>query len=391
MSAHDKSHLAEDWYRSQTEIPKKVHKTRYVKRHELEHDTTNTPNLSDADMYLNMTIHNYFEDRTIPCNYTENRKKPLLWNGKDWKMSVVRFDCPSQEIPMFFWKGDTNFQLGVYTVRDDAVIEQSGFQNVEYVSREDPVPADGEKAIWTVDQMVEAINSAVDVACDALPVANPLRATPANRPRLIYIPESQLFQWIYPETIAGAAPYTGLTWTDGLGGTAYIYVNQKLDFLFDNFPKLESKTGSRVDSVRYLVYDNPNNLVDIGGSNYYVMEQQHSTLNLWYELYKIVITSNMEIRKEYIGIATDNEAGGNPDSLSARGILTDFDLAFPRATSLRINYAPTAEYRWIDVLKEGILDFLDFKIYYQTQDGRLRELLLEPDQSANIKVLFRKK
>jgi hypothetical protein len=390
-------------------IQRSVAKSKYQRNYQMDHIQTNNPNLSNTDVYLNMTIHNFNTNDRIVAAYTEDRKKALLKNASDYKMSVVRFDAPSQEIPMFFWR-DNYYSITIRVV-DSANTVYEVQEYLKFVPREIPAETGDNRAVYTVDQMIESIRQAINDICDQLPATCPIRLNQNFRPNLSFNPSTSLFDWIIKQDVSGGAPWANLTFENTIdpttqatslatvsNATAQLFVNRKLDFLFENIPKKEFQPSSTTFQTNnketlYNVIPGGYNIQDIAGTDYYILRQTFSTINLWYELYKIVIISNMEIRKEFIGVSTGDTNSNQiePSSLLARGILTDFDVEYNRATASRITYQPTAEYRFIDILKDGDLTFLDFQVFYQTVDGLLRPVLLEPNQSANIKILFRQK
>lgn len=56
-------------------------------------------NLSQADVYVDILKHNGTSDSKLDMDYVEERNQPLLDNPRDWKMSIVRLDFPSYNLP----------------------------------------------------------------------------------------------------------------------------------------------------------------------------------------------------------------------------------------------------------------------------------------------------
>lgn len=61
-----------------------------------------SPDLSDENIYLNVTLYNSGNDE-INAEYTEERSIPILPRASDYKMTVVRFDLPTSSAPLFIF------------------------------------------------------------------------------------------------------------------------------------------------------------------------------------------------------------------------------------------------------------------------------------------------
>lgn len=56
-------------------------------------------NLSQADVYVDIIKHNGTQNQRLDMDYVEERNQPLIDNPTDWKMSIIRLDFPSYDIP----------------------------------------------------------------------------------------------------------------------------------------------------------------------------------------------------------------------------------------------------------------------------------------------------
>lgn len=345
------------------------------------HEQTNCPNLSDEDVYVNITIHNN-SDGVINAEFAETRRQPLFNKQSDYKMSIVRMDMPSTNVPYFTYDNDMSV-----TLRHDAsnTIARENLQLIKtYFNSE----IASQSTIWSTGQMLQMINNALFDAYDALDVnvGDTLRA-----PWFEYDSESKRF-----------VLYADLAYEDTDPNRVEVWVNSNLyDRLFPSFDVVtmgENLPDGMDVRFRFIKSQGYYNVVTYANpppvptpplypDNYvFRIVQDFDTTGNWYDFYKIVVLSrDMNIRKEFVSTLGSE---GNTNQLA---VVTDFTYDFPTNNADRITYVPTAEYRWMDLLNNTPLDKLSFQLFYQTESTSLIPVKLKPQQTVNLKVLFRKK
>jgi hypothetical protein len=91
--------------------------------------------------------------------------------------------------------------------------------------------------------------------------------------------------------------------------------------------------------------------------------------------------------------------GSNPSLISSGNNsnivlqLTDLELLNEKGSDWKpaVLYAPTAEYRLIDLFGNAPLHQIDIQVYWKDRFGNVYPLVLAPGATANIKIMFRKK
>lgn len=126
------------------------------------------------------------------------------------------------------------------------------------------------------------------------------------------------------------------------------------------------------------------------------MSQESNTLYLWNELRTILFTTGtITVRNEAVPLL--NAAGQvqqvNNNSLK---ILTDFEpqSASPTSGGSFKNYFqfyPQGPYRLLDLTGTRELSYIDFQIFWQNSLGVIFPLLIPPNQSVSVKIMFMKK
>ena len=354
----------------------------------------NSPDLADEDIYVNVTVTNNTQG-TIEATYQTTSNEPILGNPSDYKGTIARLDLPSTDIEKFTFEANTysislEYPTNSFTSRQFLVLD-------DVVLVPNPIHID-DNAIYFIKQMVKSINDAFVAAYAAIVADNggPLPiGHPQGPPMVVYNSPLNVIEVYAP------IEYDDFTST----GTANpnkinIYATTNLGFMFQNiyseFIGLNSPSG---EDFRIKVTDEINNsgsfsyplryttlpvVLPGGAIDSYVLRQEYGTINLWYDTYKIVLTTDMNVRREYI---IDSGSEGDLEYLP---ILTDFNYEFTRNHYERLSYAANP-FRWFDLLQTTPLKKISFRILLQTRDGRLFPLQILPGESFNIKMLFRKK
>lgn len=127
--------------------------------------------------------------------------------------------------------------------------------------------------------------------------------------------------------------------------------------------------------------------------------QEYNTMYTLSNIRTIIFTTNsIETRPEYL---PSNENGNvlekirntfNPDS---KNILSYYDIIYDTNSQSGANwrqylyFAPSIE-KWVDLTSSSSLNRINIEIYFQTVDGSIHPLFLPLNNSADIKLSFRK-
>lgn len=343
-------------------------------------------NLSNQDIYVNVSLTNTNDVGVLPAKFLEERAQPLLKNPSEYKMSVVRFDIPSTAIKKFSYQNDF-----IITLVHPASGLQSQQTMVLIPSDVGTTLDDDPLGVWSFNQITQSINVTYQTAFndlvaqyEAINGPGSWVTDPGNRPQsppiMYYNEVDKLFSVYCPTDME-----------DSNADRVELWWNYEFHRLFITFYVEFYGIGIPTNlDIRVKIYDQLKNSETVNTINYYVMTQEYETTTLWFDTYKIVIVSHsMPIRREYIAaISNQLDISGNTVQL---GVLADFDYSFDTANISRIRYIPSAEFRWIDLLTTTPLKKLDIEIFVENTQGTLRPVILQPGQTFNCKLLFRRK
>jgi len=341
----------------------------------------NAPNLADEDIYLDITIHNPIENtKTIPASFQSTRDISILSNQKDYKMSVIRLDIPIEQIQKFLFEENkysitlSHFSTGI-TSQQYLILDQVIFNSV----------VGNNTDIYYYKQIIKSCNDALELAFNDIInqyniIYNPLTYPPAGAPTkktfITYNAISKLF------TI-----HSPVENTDSNPERIEFYMNYNLSFLFETI--MQEKYGFNLTSLldsRIIIRDEYNNRDTFDGQDYYLQISEFENTGSWYNFYHIILVSEgMHCRKEnFMSTQTGSRA-------ITYGVVADFSYSFQTADDSRIQYVPTSEFRFTDLLTEGPLKFIDFELFVQHTNATISNIHISPGQNASLKILFRKK
>ena len=129
------------------------------------------------------------------------------------------------------------------------------------------------------------------------------------------------------------------------------------------------------------------------------MYQEISSVSLWNPVASIVFCSTMlpvvptqTSKPNVISNQTNNFSSGG-DNSNLASILSDFEIAVDGANQYRpfILYAPSAEYRLIDLFSGSDLNRLNIQVFWKDHFGNLNPLYVPPGCAAHMKLMFRRK
>jgi hypothetical protein len=342
--------------------------------------------LKSDNIYYNVSVTNDDPTMVASASFSDNRIVPILKKRDDYYCAIVRFRVPITSVPLLIFESDDyHIQLSYHGVNYNSYVGFISHGNDTLYSP--PI-----NAIRDVQHFLDCINTTLNNLYDAVAAANPLDPNiPLNDPPIIIFDRAtQLFSLRCRTEFVNTVPTGSPTppFNPPLPNVLAIYFNFPLNdlFLFESIVSTNpvSQAQPLVASM-IIVKDNGNNLVTIGGHNYYNMTQDQSTVYLLAQFESIVFVSNS------LGTKAEDVPGigGGDNTLS---IIADFELA--QTTPLDRGYAQffqTGPYRWIDFDATDQLRNLKIDAYWSSVDGRLFPLYLFTNQIMTMKLLFRKK
>lgn len=355
--------------------------------------------MTDPELiYLDLQVKNNFNTGNIKSQVvlTDNRNTPIVQNASNYKMSVVRFTCDTNFLPVFLVtikpeQSDPN--LTIYSV----TLENNGFFVTKPIiwspEMSAPVPPspssnpNGNQQALTsyyyllnYQHFIKLINKAYKEAMDELKILDV---------SLIGIPEPYLF-W---NTDNLTAEMRGVSTNFNVENLSHvnIYMNVSLYALFSSFSAKETFLSNERDYKLKLESNNTSNIV---GSNV-ILKQNYSTIANWSPVSSIVFASTiLPIRPSNISspITYRNglilPAGGSNNSTI--NIISDISTN-EQSFKPNIIYNPSAEYRFIDLLSSGPISNVNILVFWKSKTGLFVPLVLNSGSSASMKILFQKK
>lgn len=411
------------------------HDDRYIIRPGIQKKTS-----EEDHVYLNIVIANTSTTELQIAEYSAPRTTPLLNNPSDYYLTVQRFTVPLQQVPIFVFLDNTYSVTISYNGTDYQTI-------LTYVPGYTPIlnPSSPEnRYVYSYNQFIDSINNGlgdsmtaftaalplysnvtvysagqavrfnlagVDVAYSSInsgnvgntPNTSPTFWAPLTTPYLEYNPVTKLIRLI------ASRGYHNVNFSDE-NQPLKIWFNTDLWNFFSNFEKIyngNTPAPYNANGKNYNIIIKPtgNNDViipaifedfgmDIQG---YAMSQEFISLYNWNSMRNIVfVTSTIPIRSEAIpsqsGIASPFVTNATTAS-AFRPILTDFQLLVNEGPEARsyAQYFPSGEYRLVDVTGTNPLVNIDLKVYWQDKFQNLYPIYINPLDTLDIKILFRKK
>jgi len=314
------------------------------------------------NIVANIGLYNPVESsKKIRAELDVALEKPILNRCKDYKLTVLRFQCMLTSVKPLFSVDGKVFRLMLRTINN------SNTQTVVATS-----------SIESINDFVEMVNSMLSLAHTAF-LPGP------DKPYIYYQPENKLFYLVYPS----------------------IYITMQVDILMNQtlYTYLSGFAADRLVNFQYNEdwYLIKKLLMPDDGYNYsspkyslpgYRLVEEYPTDFRFNSLQSVIVTSNIPVRNEYLPQVTGNQVSipSNPFSyISMLPVLTDFRpaLQYYGQQNSSIIYYPQSEYRWIDLISDAPLDRLSFNFLYQTTDQKIHQIYLEPGESVSLKLYFK--
>jgi hypothetical protein len=339
------------------------------------------------NIVANLTLFNKFDAKSpIPAVLDVVLEKPILDKCSNYKMAILRFQCP------------------LYNIRPNYIIKGQ-----EFIVRLDDEGSTVYEESVSVSQIGNSIHEFLDVVNKLFesvwldyvayhPSSNfPQKAFPF----LIFDPVTQLFSLVYWEHFDGDHEHIDTQ----VNPTLYYYIASiPAKQLSNGFFSFQTKEKVFIDNVdienRYYLSSFYNNKgiskTGIAPTEYnaYKITAEFPTGYRFNDFQSILVLSNIPIRQETIPQATGQLSAYLPNKLSyiaTLPVVSDFRAAVSKYSdqNSELIYYPPGEYRWIDLLYDGPLDRLLFDFRYQLIDQSVHQIMLSPGDSVSLKIYFK--
>jgi hypothetical protein len=323
---------------------------------------------------VNLSLYNPTDaGKKISARIDVPLEKPILRKMSDYKLTILRFQCPLTTVfPPYSLQG-TEFQVTISTAfRSETRSSTGGGMLSSYI---------GDFLEFLLNPLISACHSAM------VPYIN---GADARRPPYVYYqPQEKLMYFVVP------AEYQQ---------SVNIFVNRGIYKFISGFP------FQKIDDDNYMLrYYAPDNSIlysppvqttvnkypkwQIAGEAINIPQEYPSDYR-FNQLQSVIVTSNLPVRQEILPQSTQQDVfnPSNPLSyISTLPILIDSrpDVNQFGLQNSSLIYFPTGEFRWIDLLSDGPLDRLSFEFLWQSSDQQIHELYLDPGESVSLKLYFR--
>ena len=129
-----------------------------------------------------------------------------------------------------------------------------------------------------------------------------------------------------------------------------------------------------------------------------VLAQDYPTTPLWNPILSLVLTTAlMPVCSELTGTPQIYTTGGQifnrGDNNNILNIIADIDLELKRGDEYKpvARYEPISEYKLIDLQSNAPVNSIEINLFWRDSYGSLHPFLLDTGNSANLKLMFRKK
>lgn len=360
--------------------------------------------------YYNVRIQNGNSDgQPTVCAFREQRTVPIIENPSEYYFSCIRFNVPTSTIPLLIIPvqpyPNTDTSKTIYSIS----LSFNGYTSRQYLiwspneafsSDASPVTpkyglnnvmkgSDASDSFYycrSYNQFLIMVNNAFAAATADL-IANATLPDDATAPYVLYDSNSKLF------TIKAMAKY----FASGSEMQVNIYFNNDLFSLLGAFNHILARRSPDGKERQILMNKLPDNS-NVDGSGIISIVQEYSTLVNWMGFRSIIITTgSIPIESEGIPLAlpyygASSVATGEPIFLN---IISDYDALLDAGGAQdfqsSFQYAYSGEYRLIDLKGTQALTSFDIQVYWSDVFGGLHELMINPNESASFKFLFRKK
>jgi hypothetical protein len=351
------------------------------------------PNTRNTDfIYYECVSYNSSMTAYTPAKYSNSRLQPIVPKLSDYKFAVVRLESNVQDVPLFF-NTDLDLTFSLIYPPDNIVITSTLFNGQD-------IP------IFNYSQVIDEFNADLASAWTALIAAYQVihgagswvsNGKPQNVPGVTFNPSTDFFTFYMDAVSYYDFPLSGNA------NQVLLALSPTFSFLFAGnytlpisqvYPAL-SATNDDVLIFNPGFANTNEESFSTGGAGFtgpYITNiSQYSSDANWYQIQQILLISDsLSCRKEYVGNSNTSSSGSQ-----VRGVIVDFNIRVDNTNAFnpttRFVYIPLADYRYVDLFGDTPLYTLDFGLYYSTKTQSIRPVMIPPQQSFNVKILFTKR
>jgi len=319
--------------------------------------------------YLDITINGSTDTSNLQeAIFSSTRAVPYLKKCNEWELGIVRFQVPSTFIPSFFYNPLWEVSLFYNNTKATAFLQ---YDLGSYNTNLGPYAI--LKPIYNVSDFILMVNNAYKVAAGVL---SSLVSILIDPPQMLFDAGSGIITLLAPKLFF-----------DEILSLGYIGMNPPLYEYFKSISALYYKDNNPTYNGYFIfrVYETLNNQETFNSIVYLKMVGDVSTIDNWEVLTQIVISCNS------VPVTPEMRAIGSGATPLLKAILTDFNFVGLLNNNLDIQFYNQGNIRWYDMVSAHELSTFDLEFNWKDVKGNIYPIYIGENQSANIKICFRKK
>lgn len=363
-------------------------------------------NLNSDFGYYNFLINNSTNE-FIPAEFSETRIMPVLTEMQDWQVGVNRFKIPATSIPLMIFEekeDPPNVFTSPYYIGFSigSTYLSPIISNVEW----DDQFANNDKTCRPCSRFLYYYNAFLQMINKTLGDLYTLCTNYGNYEQILHLYNADILPYFdlddvtsylkiylpFSDTFANPSPFVRSDDDQYIN----IHLSKKLFYFFSGFNSkyLSVPPLPNMDYVLNIacpiVYDNvvtiPKFSTTLPERQMLAFYQDYSSLYLWTTLTRIILTTNIPIEQENIGVK--GGSGVNFQQI----LLTDFEIV-PNKDGAQRDYifyfADTPRYQ--NFTSNGDLRMMDLRVYFQTRDLETFLLDIPPTFELSVKLQFKRR
>lgn len=367
-------------------------------------------------VYYDIVITNIKTEEQQPpiLQFSENRSNPILQNTGEYYLSIIRFQVDTPSLPIFIPEieiAQGNPDLTIYSITLEygaTAVRMPLYWVNQNVNISKPLPpnlqSNGIQAFseyyyaYNYQILIRLIQTAFDSCLVALKTATGGGASPIN------LAHAPIITWDN-QTNTAVLTCESSFYNSTVATPIKIYFNAPLFNLFSSFPaKHLGQVGVTLGRNYQIdvIQDNTNTIyvpVSAPTIDQYIAtqtNQEYTTTSTWTPISSIVFcSSTIPIVSNQLSAPLIYNDGRVIQSLNGNNanfaqIITDL-ATNEQNYKPNLLYAPTAQYRYIDMYGNAPLTNIDVSVFWKSKLGILVPFRLGSGGSCSIKFLFQRK
>jgi len=319
----------------------------------------------------------------IEAAYVDNRGQAIIQDPANWRMAIIRFDIPSDQITICYWTNDLYVTI---IMGSNAYSAQVPWIQTNFILNDN--------GIYDYSSFAQSINTALVSAFTAAKAGNP--GFTGYCPYLEYDPSSSRFSIT-----------ADINWEDNNINNPLLWFSWPL---YSKMPMIYSQqtgynnadylddliifhfNGNNMSNISMLPFLNNPSVTVTPTIGFLTMEQQALTLGAMTDLKSLFFTtSSMPVKHQLqpppIPGATNN---------FQLKVITDFsppmNNSIDQSPQSALLYQYNASvYRWIEMTGGTAMEIIDWQIFWRGQNYNPKPLYISPGKSASCLIMFAKK